>query len=255
MNTKTPISVIILAKNEADNIGECISSIKSFASEIIVCDDKSTDSTANTSKKLGALVISASESSSFAEKRNEAMKHSQNDWVLFVDADERVDSVMGNWLEGLVIADHVAGYRLSRVDYFWGKELRRGEVASAFQYGITRLINRKYAVFQGQVHEIANIKPPYVVQKGEGRLKHHAHSSISEFIRDVNEYSSQRALELQGQESIPVTLFKLIFFPLGKFINSYFFKLGFLDGAPGFAYSFVMSFHSFLVRAKILTLF
>jgi hypothetical protein len=74
---------------------------------------------------------------------------------------------------------------------------------------------------------------------------------LVDFIEDVNVYSTMRAEELQKQGK-QATVFELIFYPFGKFIYTYFIQRGFLDGPAGFVYSFVMSFHSFLVRAKLL---
>lgn len=252
MPTNTPISAIILAKNEESHISDCISSIRPYVSEVIVCDDQSTDSTVELAKNSGTSIIPAVSGAGFAKMRNEAMTHAKNDWILFIDADERVDADMGNWLSKFSQVVNTTGYKFSREDYFWGVKVRRGEVAKAFDQGILRLINRKFATFHGDVHEVAVFDPTQSVEKGEGRLLHYAHNSISDFIKNVNDYSSQRAQELAGSESNGTTLFKMILFPPSKFLYTYIFRLGFLDGTPGFAYSFVMSFHSFLVRAKML---
>jgi hypothetical protein len=84
----------------------------------------------------------------------------------------------------------------------------------------------------------------------KGYLNHYPHPTVKEFLQEVNFYSTLRAKELfaQGKKT---GIFAILFYPLGKFILTYFLKMGFLDGPPGFAYAFFMSFHSFLVRVKL----
>ena len=100
----------------------------------------------------------------------------------------------------------------------------------------------------GSVHEVFHTANR--VGQINGFLNHHPHPTLKEFINDINYYSSIRAEELFNR-GIKTNIFEIIFFPFGKFVYNHFLNFGFLDGPAGFTYAFMMSFHSFLVRAKL----
>ena len=90
------------------------------------------------------------------------------------------------------------------------------------------------------------------IGKFENCINHYPHQTLKEFIEYINHYSSLRAEELYNQGK-KVNVFEIVVWPLGKFVYNYFINLGFLDGPQGFVYAFMMSFHSFLARAKLYT--
>jgi glycosyltransferase involved in cell wall biosynthesis len=237
------ITGVVLAHNEEKNIQKALDSLH-FCKEVIVLDDNSADATQNSARKSGARVVSFPVSQSFSAARNEAMKLAQNEWVFFLDADEVVTPVLAHEIEAC--DGTKSAYAVPRRDFFWGKELMWGETRSARTTGIVRLVKKESGTWVGLVHEVFACFGQ--VGKLGGYIDHIPHQSVTEFIRDVNKYSTIRAEELHQQRS--VTTLEMILFPFGKFIYTYFIKLGFLDGPPGFVYSFVMSFHSFLVRSK-----
>ena len=100
----------------------------------------------------------------------------------------------------------------------------------------------------GSVHEVFHTAKN--IGQLKGFLNHYPHPTLKQFIYDINNYSDIRTTELFNR-GIKTNLLEIIFFPFGKFIYNYFFNLGFLDGPAGFTYAFLMSFHSFLVRAKL----
>ena len=240
------ISAVILAKNEEAKILRAIQSV-AFCDEVIVIDDESTDNTKNVAQQAGALVINHPLGGNFAQQREWATLQTKNEWVLFLDADEEVSSELKDEIINLPTTSPVA-YAIPRRDFFWNTELKYGETRKARTSGIVRLIKKDSGVWKGEVHE------EFISKQNPGKLKgfinHNSHSSISSFVSAVNRYSSLRAQECVRAGSKP-SLFEIIFFPFGKFIYSYFILGGFLDGPAGFAYSFAMSFHSFLVRAKL----
>lgn len=248
MNT---VSAIILAKNEEKKIIQTIKSL-SFCDEVIVIDDESSDKTAEKAKNAGAKVIEHAKKNEFAGQRNWAMEQAKNDWILFIDADEEVTEDLKNEIGKLALNSNIVAYAIPRKDFFWETELKFGETRKAREQGIVRLIKKGGGVWIGAVHE--TFVPTGGVKKLNGYLNHNSHESLSSFIEDVNIYSSIRAEEL-AKIGKRFSLFELIAFPFFKFIYTYFILGGFLDGAAGFVYSFVMSFHSFLVRAKLATKF
>jgi len=243
------ISAVILTKNEESNIKKVISDLR-FCDEILVIDDNSEDKTVNIAGELGVRVIPRKSLGDFAGQRNFAMEQAQNDWILFVDADERVSEKLKKEIIEKLTKDsnEIDAYYLKRRDFWWGRELKYGEVMRSRNTGIIRLVRKKSGHWLGKVHEIFQTN-----QKTEqltAFLDHYPHPDIKSFLSEINYYSTLRAKELL-QKKTKTSLTVTVFYPLFKFILNYFLYLGFLDGSPGFVYAFMMSFHSFLVRAKL----
>jgi len=243
------ISAIILAKNEENKIEKAVASLM-FCDEVIVIDDESIDATTQIAKKAGAKVLIHAKCNEFAGQRNWAMDQAKNDWILFIDADEEVSENLQLEIVNLKLSISTIAFALPRRDFFWGREMKYGEVRKARETGIIRLVKKGGGVWTGYVHE--TFTPAGEAGKLKEFINHYSHDSLSLFIQDINYYSTLRAEELKN-EGINISPLELIFVPLGKFFYTYFILFGFLDGPAGFVYSFVMSFHSFLVRAKIAT--
>jgi glycosyltransferase involved in cell wall biosynthesis len=255
------LSVVILARNEEGNIEECLKTL-TWADEILVINDESSDKTSEIAAKLGAKVIKHPLNNDFSAQRNfglekasgPARNASQSDaggeWVLFVDADERVSEKLKKEIEKVVSdektkLDGITGFYLKREDTIFGRRLKHGETAGI---KLLRLARKSAGKWEGRVHETWRT----VGKTGELEtpLEHYPHPTISEFLEKINEYSTLRAQELYEQ-GIRTNLFLIIAYTKGKFLQNYFCKLGFLDGMPGFIVSLHMSFHSFLVRSKL----
>ena len=114
--------------------------------------------------------------------------------------------------------------------------------------GIIRLIKKGSGKWFGKVHE--EFRSDGQIGRLDSFLNHYPHPTVKEFLKEINFYSTLRARELRDQGE-QASIWKVIFFPFTKFVLTYFIKLGLLDGPAGFAYAFFMSFHSFLVRAKL----
>ncbi len=255
------ISAVILTKNEEKDICDCLESLE-FCTEIIIIDDYSTDRTLAEIQKLKVKspnykskvkIIERELKGDFAAQRNFGMKQVVGDWILFVDADERVTEKLKNDIAHAVGADHrsaraVNAFYIKRRDFWWGRELRYGETAKARNKGIVRLVKKDSGIFLGDVHEVFYTAAN--VGMLDGYLNHYPHPTVKDFLEDINKYSTIRARELYDQGKT-ANLFQIIFYPLIKFKLNYFMYGGFLDGPAGFAYSFFMSFHSFLVRVKL----
>ena len=244
------ISAIVLARNEEKIIEKAIKSL-SFCDEILLIDDESSDDTAQRAEKAGARILVHSKQNEFSGQRNWAMERAKNEWILFIDADEEVTEKLKNELIALSeTSQHTVAYAIPRRDFFWKTELKYGETKKTRTKGIIRLVKKGYGVWTGSVHETFTATDN--VGKLNEYINHHSHESISSFIQDVNYYSTIRAIEL-AKQGRKVSVIELLFVPFGKFIYSYFLLGGVLDGPAGFVYSFVMSLHSFLVRAKLAT--
>ena len=240
------ISAVILTKNNQNTLERTLKSV-SFAKELLIIDDNSTDNTINLAKKYGARVLNRKLNNNFSPQRNFGLREAKEEWILFIDADEVLREELIKEIKQLSESNFESFY-IKRRDIFWGRVLKYGELRSAYRQGILRLIKKNSGEWEGQVHE------RFVTKKSTGYLKgfinHYSHNSIKEFIMDINNYSTIRAKELH-KKGLKTNVFQILFYPIVKFKINYIFKFGFLDGVPGFIYSFMMSFHSFLVRAKL----
>lgn len=243
------LSAVVLTKNEEKNIRRCLNSLK-FCDEIVVIDDFSTDRTVKLAQKTPKVkkILQRNLKGDFAKQRNFGLKAAAGDWVLFADADEEVSLPLQKEIKTVIKNNKVEAYYLRRRDYFWGKELKYGEVRTVRNAGILRLVKKNSGQWMGDVHEVFHTAKK--TAKLNNFLNHYPHPTIKDFLSDINNYSTIRSMELfnQGRKT---NIIDIMFTPALKFIYAYFFNLGFLDGPAGFAYAFMMSFHSFLVRSKL----
>ncbi|MBI2617029.1 glycosyltransferase family 2 protein [Candidatus Gottesmanbacteria bacterium] len=241
---KTEITGVILAKDESQNLKQAIKSLV-FCKEVIVVDDNSSDDTKIVAMSLGARVLRHELSGDFAAQRNYALSKATSPWVFFLDADEVVSSSLSQEITKAVATDLFDGYKVQRQDYFCGKLLKFGETGNIV---FLRLARKGNGIWHGVVHEEwkVNGKIGYLTYP----LYHYPHPTVTTFLNKINWYTNILALAWQ-RHGRKVHGWEIIVFPGGKFIANYFWKLGFLDGTPGFIMAMMMSFHSFLVRAKL----
>lgn len=238
------ITAVILTRNEEKNIKRCISSV-AFCDEILVIDDKSTDNTEEIVLKNKAKFISHELSGNFSQQRNFALSIAKNEWILFVDADEVVNERLRDEIVNGVRNDNINGYCIRRQDYMFGRKLKYGELRNK---KFIRLGRKNTGNWVGAVHESWNIHGSTAALLGE--LSHYPHQTLSEFLADINLYTTLRAEELYKNGST-ASIFSILAYTKAKFIQTYFIKAGFMDGTPGLIFSLCMSFHSFLVRSKL----
>lgn len=244
------ISAVVLAKNEEKHIEACLRSL-AWCDERIVIDDKSEDNTREIAKKLGATVYEHSLENDFSKQRNFALEIAKGDWVLFLDADERVSPSLLSEITSVLhqqrsfIYEHVNGFFIPRRDIMWGKPLKHGEAGNT---KLLRLARKTAGKWQGKVHEIWNVKGKVGALKNP--ILHYPHESVETFLKEINYYTDIRSKELYAKGK-KASFFSIIAYPKLKFLYNYIFLRGFLDGIPGFITAMLMSFHSFLARAKL----
>ena len=243
------ISAVILAKNEENTIIDCLESLV-WCDEIIVIDDFSNDRTIELIEHLNNRKIKFFKhklEDDFSLQRNFGLEKANNEWVLFVDADERISlSLQYEILSHLTNSlQNCTGYIMPRRDMMWGRTLGHGESGST---KLLRLAKKSAGKWQGTVHERWIVRG----QIGELRnsLLHLPHQTLYEFLKEINYYTSLRAKELY-KKKVKVYFWSIVLYPKAKFFLNYFVKRGFLDGIEGFIVAILMSFHSFLVRTKL----
>lgn len=237
------ISAIVLTENSAAIVERVIKSV-AWCDEVIVIDDESIDHTVEIAKKYNAQVHVRPLYDDFAAQRNFGLSKAKGDWVLFVDSDEVVTPELKNEILEKIKADY-DGYFLKRRDFLFGRWLQHGETANV---KLLRLAKMNAGKWVGKVHEVWRIQGKTGIL--DNPLLHYPHQTIREFLDEINTYSTIRASELRAK-NMRVSGWRIVIYPVAKFIQNYFLRLGFLDKTAGAIVGLMMSFHSFLVRAKL----
>lgn len=225
------LSVCIITFNEETNIVRTLESLHAFASEVIVVDSGSTDSTVSLARERGAKVF-IEPWKGFAAQKNSALAKATGDWVLSLDADEEVSLELGASIKALLSSDQLprfAGYTMNRRNMYLGRWIKR---SGYYPDPKLRLIKRGAAQFELRaVHE--DIKMTGELGHLNGDLIHHAYPTLESFIGHANRYSSLGAEMVVQQGPVGFSFFNIVIRPLVRFLYSYFFRLGFLDGREG----------------------
>lgn len=245
------ISLILLTKNESKNLEKNFDWLKTCKSikEVIIVDDNSTDNTVATAATLASKnrivkIFNHSLNNDFASQRNFAISQCKYNWIFWLDADERPTKKLVRFLNHF--DKHLyKSYSFKRQDIFLKQTLKHGENASL---NFTRLFNKNHGKFVGQVHEIWKTKKN--TKHTDLIISHYSHQTIKSFVQKINFYTDIRSRELFDQ-GVHTNIFQVVLFPVGKFIQNYFLRLGFLDGTSGIMMSICMSFHVFLNKAKL----
>ncbi len=261
---KIPLSVVIIAKDAASQIGACIESVK-FADEVLVVDSGSTDATRAIADVMGCRVIEK-EWLGFGRQKQFAVSAAKHDWVLCLDIDERVSPALEASIRAVFqpvgtkpsalnpsalnpSLQQRHAYRMPRRNRFLGRWLTHGE---GYPDWSLRLFNRNHASWSNdEVHE--TVITTADVGRLSGDLMHDSAEDVTLYLAKQNRYSSLHAQALYGQ-GVRAGYFKLFLSPLSRFIKFYFLRQGFLDGGPGFAHVAIGCFAAFAKYAKLIEL-
>jgi len=240
------LSIVVLTKNEEKNLKKLLPTL-AFAEEIVVIDDYSEDKTIDIARDYGASVFERKLNNDFAAQRNFGLEKATGNWILFLDADEEVSKELGNEITQLVSNSLIQtqGYYIKRQDKLWGKLMTGTEAGKT---KLLRLIKKGKSKWTRRVHEYLKVPSSTAVLKHS--LIHYPHPTLSEFLTDINYYSTIHAEE-NAREGKKSSLFKIIFFPIAKFLNNWILLGGYKDGGQGFVVSLIMSLHSFLSWSKL----
>ncbi len=243
---KIPVSVAIIAKNEEKNIRDALESVKDFE-EIVVVDSFSEDKTVEICKKYTQKIFQR-EWKGFADQKQFAIDKTQLQWVLILDADERVSESLKREIAEKIKKSQVNGYYIPRKNFFLGKWIRY----SGWWPDYTLRLFRKDRgrMEKRQVHEkvVVEGKVDYLNEP----MIHYTYESIEEFIKKMQKYSFLSAIEiLKKNQSKYKVLLKMIFSPAFTFFKMYILRRGFLEGLRGFILAVLYSFYSFLKYAKV----
>jgi glycosyltransferase involved in cell wall biosynthesis len=233
------LTAVILTKNEEENIKDCIRTL-AFCDEVLVVDDNSIDRTVEISLELGAKVINHHLNSNFAKQRNLALSQAMGEWVIFLDADERISKELATEITQNVKGSLYGGFLIPRQDVWLGKKMLGGEFGGI---KLLRLGKRDAGRWKRAVHEYWDIKDEIV--ELQNKIEHYPHQNITDFLKHINYYSQIHSKE-NYKEGKSASFWQILCYPLAKFVRNFLLKSGYRDGTHGFVAAVLMSFHSFL---------
>lgn len=241
------LTLLISTKNEEERIEKCISSAKSLVNEIVVVDSFSTDNTVKIAESLGAKVIQR-KFDNFSSQKNWALKHTANEWILLLDADEYLTPELHNELLDLIKSERPLEYEaywFYRQNYFFNKQINY----SGYQKDkVIRLFNKSKCTYVNNVHEFLQVNGEIGFLKS--KLNHNTYRGFDAHIIKLNYYASLQALDY-NQKTGNITLFHFIVKPGFRFFKHYVIKQGYKDGVPGIILSFLGSYATFIRYVKL----
>ncbi len=239
------VTAIIICKNESQNIASAIESVL-WASEVLIVDSFSTDNTLEIAGKYPVKILQHP-FENYSVQRNWATDQAANNWILMLDADERITPELAREIPQLLqgTPTHHA-YEIFRNNYFMGERVR----FSGWQNDrVVRLFNREHCRYSAKsVHE------ELVVPGGKGKLKykiiHYTYKDLPHYLEKWDNYTWLSARD-KAARTKKVTLFHLALKPMVRFLKQYFLKLGILDGKVGFTISCLAASSVFMRYLKI----
>ncbi len=274
MNGRCPLSVLIPTRNEIANVRACIESAR-FCDEIVVVDSLSTDGTPAAAAELGATVVDFHWDHRYPKKKNWALATVpwRHEWVLILDADERITPEIAAEVPAALAAPALDGYYVNRRFNFMGGPLRHCGYYPSWNLRLFKHRLGRYEQPPGdadtgsgdnEVHEHLHLTGSCGRLRGE--LEHYAYPTIAEWVEKHNRYSNWEArvgleglpsggaaaagAELARKRRLKRLARHLPFRPSVRFCYHYFLRAGFLDGYRGYVFCRLLAFYEFLGRAK-----
>lgn len=242
---KLPISALILSRNEQANIQDCLEQLD-FVDEIILLDQDSRDKTLEIAQKFQCKIISSSEES-FSKKRNMLAKAAKNDWLLYIDADERLEKESVDEIFRAVTNGDHSVYLFPRKNIILGKWLKHGGWWPDY---VPRLFKKSDLLkWTGKVHE--SPKTSGTIGYFKTPLTHLTAPNVSHMFEKTIKYAKVEALLYFKSQSPSVNIPKVIYASVREFLKRYFLKSGFLDGRVGLVESAYQAYHTAVVLVHL----
>lgn len=240
------LSVALAVYNEEANLAACLDSVKELSSEIVIVDGNSTDRTVEIAKQYDAKVISETNKKNFHINKQIAIDACTSPWILQLDADERVSTMLSKEIRGVLSQDpngQPSAFYLKRRNYFLGRWMNKGgmypdPVIRLFQKGKARLP-------QKNVHELMEVDGATVYLSED--LLHIADPTFSRYLVRSNRYTTLQAEDWlkqgsPGTSNLDIIRY-MIFKPLARFLSIYLRHKGYQDGFPGFVFALYSGLH------------
>ncbi|MEO8233126.1 MAG: glycosyltransferase family 2 protein [Ignavibacteriota bacterium] len=243
MHTQNKISAVIITGNEENNIKDCLKSVR-WADEIIVVDSESEDRTVEIAREFTDKVF-VHTWKGYSAQKSLALDYAKNDWVLSLDADERVTKALADEILNCELGkDGFDAYKMRRENYFIGKKITYCGWGQDYQL---RLFNKAKTKLNNKlVHE------GFIVDGKIGQLNnvilHYSYNNFRDGFLKINEYSS---LEAQEKQERKVSSFRVVLIPVVAFFQNYIARKGYKDGKHGLMISLMHAMTKLQVQMKI----
>jgi glycosyltransferase involved in cell wall biosynthesis len=239
------LSVILITKNEAANIRACLESV-AWADEIIVVDSGSTDGTQEIARQFTPHVHLHADWPGFGPQKNLALSYATGDWVLSLDADERVTSALHAEIEAALASPQADGYRIPRLSSFCGRFMHHSGWRPDH---VLRLFRRQHGRFsEALVHESVQVNGAVANLRED--LLHYSYRDFGDVITKLNHYSSAAAAQMDASGRRG-GLSQAILHGAWAFFRTYVLRAGFLDGREGFMLAVMNAENSYYRYIKL----
>ncbi len=239
-----PISGTVITYNEEDHIEDVIRSLQRVCDDIVVVDSISTDRTVAIAESMGARVV-LQKYLGEGKQRNVTEQHAQHEWILALDADERLDDQMVHTIEALTLDDPRVGYEFNRKSYI-GKRWIKGP--GFYPDYIVRLYNKTHSGYEPKFGH-AGVKAP-VAKRVEGHITHYTYDNISDWLARINQVTS---LDAQGmfEKGLPPSNVKPVLSALNAFFKKFILKGGAFRGIDGITITITSVLRSYMKYLKL----
>lgn len=240
------ISVAIVTYNEERHIEDCLKSV-TWADEIVVLDGHSADNTAKIAKKYTKKVFEVENQPLMKKTMNQAFKKCTGDWILSLDADERVDEKLVGEIKNILSLDSgTTAYRMPRKNIVFGKWIEKTFWYPDFQLRLFK--NGKAKFPEKNVHEELEVDGE--IGELQNAIVHLNYETVSQYVRKLDSYTTYEAEKLikSGKKLVWTDAIR---FPVSEFLTRFFSQEGYLDGLHGLVLSLLQAFYWEVVFAKV----
>lgn len=238
------LSVIVITLNEEKNIDECLKSVR-WVDEIIVIDSNSTDKTVELAKKFTQNIFQLNAPYGF--KRNFGIEKAKGEWILWLDADERISDELRIEIQKVISRNNFDAYFINRKSFFINKFIQHCGWYPDYSLRLFKK-STKLEFSESLVHE--SIKTKLSTGKLKNYIIHYTDLDFEHYLNKLNHYTTQSAEELKNKNQ-KATFIDILFRPAFTFLKMYFFKLGILDGYTGLVLCILSSFHVMTKYSKL----
>jgi glycosyltransferase involved in cell wall biosynthesis len=241
------LSVILITRNEEANLRDCLASLEGLAQQVVVVDTASTDGTIAIAQEFGATIAQPADWPGFGPQKNRALDLATCDWILSLDADERLTPELRSEIAAVLAnPGHTTCFAIPRLSWYCGRFIRHSGWNPDY---VDRLFQRGKARFSNDlVHE--RLIPSGSVVKLKNQMLHYSFMNYSQVLQKIDRYSSASAEQAfaKGKRSSPLAA---IGHGTWSFFKTYFIRLGFLDGSQGFSLALANAQGSYYRYMKI----
>ena len=245
---KQPLTVIVPCKNEQLNIRQCIESFYSIADEVLIADSGSTDDTIAIAKEFEKVRVISRDYRTSGDFKNWAIPQAQNEYVLIIDADERVTPQLADEIVlELGRGPIYDGFWIKRRNHFMGHEQKHGDARTD---RVLRLFHRDRGRYEGPSDHGEVVISTGKVATLKNKMEHYSVWGYDMFFQKFHRYTTLQAEQWQEQGR-KTSCFKLLIRPMFRFFREYILQRGIFDGKIGLQQAWIAAFYSFMKQARL----